>query len=180
MSMSKMQAQLIFHPVRGGFGSSRVRAVPGFTLIELVITVAILAILATVAVPVTELAVQREKEQELRSALRDIRTALDAYKQAGDEGRIARKAGTSGYPPALETLVEGVEDVKTPNKAKIYFLRRLPRDPFNTDPSLSAAATWGRRSYASPADEPRDGDDVFDVYTLDPRKGLNGIPLREW
>lgn len=152
----------------------------GVTLIELVITIAIIALLATVAVPMAELTVQRGKEQELRGALREIRASLDAYKQAGDEGRIARKAGASGYPETLEVLVDGVEDIKSPNKAKIYFLRRLPREPFNTDPNLAAAATWGKRSYASPANEPRDGDDVFDVHTLDPRSGLNGVPLREW
>jgi general secretion pathway protein G len=142
--------------------------------------VAIIALLATVAVPMAELTVQRGKEQELRSALREIRASLDAYKQAGDEGRVARKEGASGYPETLEVLVEGVEDLKSPKKAKIYFLRRLPRDPFSTDPKFAAAATWGKRSYASPANEPREGDDVFDVHTLDPRTGLNGVALREW
>src|SRR2546427_12385548 len=112
----------------------------GFTLIELVITVAIVALLASVALPVSELAVQRTKEQELRRTLRQIREGIDAYKQASDEGRIRRSIGDSGYPKKLEELAEGVEDQKSPKKDKIYFLRRVPRDPLATDPTLSAAA----------------------------------------
>ena len=152
----------------------------GFTLIELVITVAIVAILASVAFPLNELAVQRGKEQDLRRALREIRDGIDAYKQASDEGRIQRRVGESGYPKKIEDLVEGVEDQKTPKKERIYFLRRIPRDPLATDPGLAPAATWGKRSYASPPDEPREGDDVFDVFSLAPGKGINGRPYREW
>ena len=152
----------------------------GFTLIELVITVAIVAILASVALPLNELVVQRAKEQDLRRSLRDIRTALDAYKQATDEGRIVKRTGESGFPRRLEDLAEGVEDQKSPKRERIYFLRRIPRDPFATDPGLAAAATWGKRSYASPPDEPREGDDVFDVFTLAPGKGINGRPYKEW
>lgn len=152
----------------------------GFTLIELVITVAIVALLASVALPVTELAVQRTKEQELRRSLREIREAIDAYKQAADEGRVRKSINESGYPKKLEALVEGVEDEKSPKKDKIYFLRRLPRDPFSADPDLSASATWGKRSYASPPDDPREGDDVFDVYSLAPGRGINGQPYRDW
>jgi general secretion pathway protein G len=151
----------------------------GFTLIELVITVAIVAILASAAMPLTQIVVQRGKEQELRSALRQIREAIDAYKQAGDEGRIEKKADASGYPPALAVLVEGVEDVKKPDKPRIYFLRRLPRDPFAPD-EVKADNTWGLRAYASPPDDPREGDDVFDVYSLTEGEGLNGVPYKEW
>ena len=152
----------------------------GFTLIELVITVAIVALLASVALPVSELAVQRTKEQDLRRTLRQIREAIDSYKQASDEGRIKKSVGDSGYPRKLEELAEGVEDQKSPKKDKIYFLRRIPRDPLATDPTLSAASTWGKRSYSSPPDDPREGDDVFDVFSLAPGKGINGQPYREW
>jgi general secretion pathway protein G len=152
----------------------------GFTLIELVITVAIVALLASIALPVSELAVQRTKEQELRRTLRQVREAIDAYKQASDEGRIRKSIGDSGYPKKLEELAEGAEDQKNPKKDKIYFLRRIPRDPLATDPTLSAAATWGKRSYASPPDDPREGDDVFDVFSLAAGKGINGQPYREW
>jgi general secretion pathway protein G len=151
----------------------------GFTLIELVITVAIVAILASVALPLNELVVQRAKEQDLRRALRDIREAIDAFKQATDDGRIGKKVGESGYPRRLEELVAGVEDQKSPKKERIYFLRRLPADPFG-DPSLAPAETWGKRSYASPPDEPKEGDDVYDVFSRSEAAGINGRPYRQW
>jgi general secretion pathway protein G len=151
----------------------------GFTLIELVITVAILAVLASVALPLNELVVQRAKEQDLRRALRELREGIDAHKQAWDEGRLMRRVGESGYPKRLEDLVDGVEDQKSPKKDRIYFLRRVPRDPFAAE-SLSAAETWGKRSYASPPEDPREGDDVFDVFSLSTATGINGRPYREW
>ena len=98
----------------------------GFTLIELLITVAIVALLASVALPLSEVAVQREKEQDLRRSLREIRGAIDTYKRHVDEGRIKRAADASGYPPSLALLVEGTEDVKSATRARIRFLRRLP------------------------------------------------------
>ena len=157
----------------------------GFTLIELVVAVAIVSILAAAALPMNELVVQRAKEQDLRRALRDIRTAIDAHKQACDDvpPRIAkcdRVSGASGYPKRLEDLVEGIEDQRSLKREKIYFLRRIPRDPFATDSALSDAATWSKRSYASPPDDPREGEDVFDVYTTATGKGINGRPYREW
>lgn len=152
----------------------------GFTLIELLVTLAILALLGTLVLPVAEVTVQRRDEQELRRALREIRAGLDAFKKAGDEGRVSKAADASGYPERLELLVEGVPDLRSPKQAKIYFLRRLPRDPFNPDPELSDAATWGKRSYASEPDEPKEGDDVYDVYSTSQRIGLNGIPYHKW
>ena len=152
----------------------------GFTLIEVLITVAIVATLASITAPIAELVMQRNKEQELQSALQQIRGALDAYKQAVDEGHIAKLADESGYPRTLEDLVKGVERMDDPKKAKIYFLRRLPRDPLAQDTTIPAEQTWGKRSYASGPDSPHEGADVFDVYTLSEGTGLNGIPYREW
>ena len=155
--------------------------VRGFTLIELVVTVAIIGILVSVAVPFAELTVKRAKEQELRLALRQIRTGLDDYKKAADEGRVQKKADESGYPPSLTLLVEGVKDARKANEeTKIYFMRRIPRDPFNADAELTAADTWGKRSYKSPPDQPAEGDDVFDVYSLSEAVGINGVPYKEW
>ena len=146
----------------------------GFTLIEMLIAVAILALLASVALPLAEVTVQRNKEADLRRSLRDLRGAIDAYKRAADEGRIERKADKSGFPPTLDVLVEGVKDVKNPkSEQKIVFLRRVPRDPLTGE-------KWGLRSYASSADSPKAGDDVYDVFTKSSAVGLNGVPYREW
>jgi general secretion pathway protein G len=152
----------------------------GFTLIELTIALAILSILVLMATPVVQLQAQRQKESELRHDLREIRSAIDAYKLAGDEGRIARKADASGYPPTLDALVDGVTNAKDVKGGKLYFLRRIPRDPMNDDPSVAAAATWAKRSYASPPDQPAEGDDVFDVHSRSDRIGLDGHPYKEW
>lgn len=152
----------------------------GFTFIELLVTLAIVAVLASIAYPMAELAQQRERERELKIALREIRTALSAYKRAGDEGRIPRRVNESGFPSTLQVLADGVEDAKDPARKKIYFLRRIPRDPTNPDQEAPALATWGKRSYASPPDKPAEGMDVFDVYSRSPGIGLNGVPYREW
>jgi general secretion pathway protein G len=152
----------------------------GFTLIEMIVTVALVAIIASVATPFIKLHIQREKERELEEALRDIRSAIDAYKHAGDEGLIARSADSTGYPHSLGDLVAGVANQRDPKARKIYFLRRLPRDPLNSSQTGPAEETWGKRSYASEADNPTEGDDVYDVYSLSDKTGTNGVPYREW
>jgi general secretion pathway protein G len=151
----------------------------GFTLIELLVTLALISLFATLALPLAELTVKRSQEVELRAALRQIREALDRYKQMADDARITLRPGDSGYPPTLNTLVEGVVDIKSPERQKIYFLRRIPRDPL-AEPSLKADGSWGKRSYKSPYDRPRAGDDVYDVYSLSTGVGINGVPYSEW
>jgi general secretion pathway protein G len=147
--------------------------VKGFTLIELLIVVAIVALLASVAAPLAELGWQRSKEQDLRHALREIRGAIDAHKRAAEDGQIEKKADASGYPPTLAVLVDGGPDKSDPKGSKLYFLRRIPKDPITGE-------DWGLRSYASPADSPQTGKDVFDVYSRSEELGLNRIPYKEW
>jgi len=164
----------------------------GFTLVELMVVVAIMAVLASSAMPLQELIVKREKEQELRVALRQIRSAIDAYKQAVDDGRIEIKEDESGYPPKLDDLYMGVADIKDTGSGEstgtkyIYFLRRLPRDPTFKDMDVagvettSAADTWGKRSYESGPENPQEGKDVFDIYSLSEATALNGSLYKDW
>lgn len=151
----------------------------GFTLIEMLIVVLMVSILASAAMPLAALTKKRANEAELHQALRQIRTALDDYKRAWDQGRIEHHAGDSGYPPNLEALVKGVPDVTSTKGAKMYFLRRIPRDPL-ASPDLPAAQTWGLRSYSSPPDAPAPGEDVFDVYSTAEGVSLDGTPYRSW
>jgi len=152
----------------------------GFTLVEMLVVVAIMSILATIGFPLAELAHRRGQEEELRRSLREIRSAIDAYKRLVDAGRIVRAADASGYPASLEVLVEGVQDAQSPQGTKFYLLRRLPRDPFAPESIAEPVRTWGVRSYASPPNDPQPGRDVFDVYSRAPGAGLNGIPYRQW
>jgi general secretion pathway protein G len=154
----------------------------GFSLIELLVVLAIMAVLASIALPLTELAHQRQKEEDLRRALREIRSAIDAYKRLVDQGRIPKPAGTSGYPPSLDVLIQGITDAQSPQGSQIYLLRKLPPDPMalTATPIQPAAQTWSLRSYASPPDAPAAGEDVFDIHSAAPGQGLNGIPYHAW
>src|SRR5258706_13451003 len=145
----------------------------GFTLIELLITITIVALLASVALPLAEVSAQRSREQDLRHALRELREAIDGFKRASDDGVIERAADQSGYPPTLAALVEGVPDKRKPDGPKVFFLRRLPRDPLTGE-------DWGLRAYASAASDPQAGKDVYDVFSRSPGVGLNNVPYKEW
>ncbi|MEJ6007976.1 type II secretion system protein [Paucibacter sp. AS339] len=151
----------------------------GFTLIEMMVVLAILALLAGSARPLLEMSVQRSREHELRAGLRSLRGALDAYKKAAEAGQVQSSPDASGYPPNLQALVMGVPDIRSAEGKKIYFLRRLPRDPF-ADPALEPAASWGQRAADSPPDQPRSGKDVFDVYSRSERRALDGSKYRDW
>lgn len=150
------------------------RVFGGFSLIELLVTLTILSILASITIPMMEMTVKRTKEQELRTALRTLREAIDVYKQASDEGRISKSVDASGYPPDLNVLVAGVVDAKDIKRGKIYFLRKIPADP------MSETGEWALRSYKSPADRPEAGEDVFDVYSTSGVIGTNGTPYYDW
>lgn len=153
----------------------------GFTLIEMVAALAIFAVLAAVSIAPLKLERQRAKERELRSALSQIREALDRYKRMTEDGLIEKAGpGASGYPSSLQVLEEGIRDASRPGSSRIYLLRRVPRDPMHPDAAMPAARTWGLRSYASPPDSPQAGADVFDVYSLAEGTGLNGIRYRQW
>lgn len=151
----------------------------GYTVVELLIVLAILGFLSLAVFPMAEITYQREREKELRKALWEIRDAIDAYKRASDQGLVVRSAGQSGYPPNLQALVEGLGPSVSDGTPRMKFLRRVPRDPF-APAEIPAHQTWGLRSYASPAERPQPGEDVYDVFSRSESIGLNGIPLKEW
>ncbi len=161
------------------------KKIKGFSYVEMVFAVAMLALLAAVATPYLEKNIQRKKELEFRQNLRQIRTAIDEYKEAADQGKIKKSIGDSGYPHRLEDLVNGVDDVTDPQKKKLRFLRRVPADPMypkslQADKNINPEDTWGKRSYDSDADNPREGSDVYDVYSLSADVGMNGIAYGQW
>lgn len=169
---------LSFAPSRCRKRRGLARRHKGVTLIELLAVLAILGVMAAIAVPVSEMALQRNKERQLREALREIRGALDRYREAVDQGRIARGADESGYPPSLEILVEGVVDQRSPTRSRLYFLRRIPTDPMTVH--SAHRGRWLLRSFQSSADDPKAGADVFDVLSRSSRIGLNGVPYKQW
>lgn len=152
----------------------------GFTLIELLLALALLATLSTVAYPLTALMGMREKESELQRYLRDIRRAIDTYKEASDDGRVEKSPVSSGYPASLEILVKGVVDKTDLEGKKIFFLRRIPRDPMCECPDKTASQTWQVRSYASTAENPSEGEDVFDISSRNTGESLNGTAYNQW
>lgn len=146
----------------------------GFTIAEMVIVAAILAILSAAVVPLVHTTRKRTKEMELRAALREMRYAIDEYKRYSDAGLLPVELGTDGYPSELEILVEGVEIVGQVDR-KARFLRRIPVDP------MTGEAEWGLRSYQDDWDSTSwGGENVYDVYSLSEGVGLNGIPYEEW
>ena len=146
----------------------------GFTLTELVVVAAVLGVLATITLPVAKYSTKRVKEMELRSALRDMRNAIDEYKRFSDAGLIPIELGTDGYPRELEVLIEGIDVVGQVDR-QIKFLRRIPVDP------MTGEAEWGLRSYQDEWDSDSwGGENVFDVYSLSEGVGLNGVPYSEW
>ena len=149
-------------------------AASGFSLIEMIVTMTIVAIIAGLAVPLARNAIIRQREVELRRALREIRVAIDRYKEASDLGLIQVTLGTEGYPESLELLVEGVDQIGTVDR-QLKFLRRIPADP------MTDSNQWGLRAYGDdPESTSWGGENVFDVYTRSQATALDGTSYREW
>ena len=171
----------ILAPWRSGalaLRSRRLRCASGFTFIELLVVTTILLILASAVMPLAKVTVQRQREAELRRSLREMRTAIDRYKEAVDNGLIGSidvKAGSEGYPPDLDTLVEGVTVANDASGRKLKFLRRVPRDP------ITNSTDWGKRSYSDKPDATTwGGSSVYDVYSKSTAKSLDGTKYNEW
>jgi general secretion pathway protein G len=150
----------------------------GFTLIELLVALTLLALLVSAASAMLQMNAKRHKEQELKKSLWQMRDAIDAYKQAVDDGQIKKSLDESGYPSSLQVLVDGVENNLDPKKRKLRFMRNIPRDPFTDDENLSAEETWLKQSYDG--EEGAMTDDVYDVHSRSNQLGINQQPYREW
>lgn len=156
----------------------RCRSERGYTFVELLVVSSIILILASAAMPLAKVTATRQREAELRRALREMRTAIDKYKDAADNGQIGQleiKAGSEGYPADLDTLVEGVAANNDATGRKLKFLRRVPVDP------MTGKAEWGQRSYQDEPNASRwGGQNVFDVYTTFEGTALDGTKYRDW
>ena len=161
-----------------GAGQCRFLRTGGYSFVELLVVSALLAVLASAVLPLTKVTVQRQREAELRHALRELRTAIDRYKDSVDLGMIGGtnlESENQGYPPTLETLVEGVEQVSDASGGKIRFLRRIPLDP------MTRSGEWGLRSYQDETDATTwGGDNVYDVYSRSRATALDGTRYDEW
>ena len=150
----------------------------GFTFLELVIVTAILMILASTIMPMAQVTAQRQREVELRRSLREIRTAIDKFKDAVDQGQIPTtelEPGNEGYPPDLETLVNGVSVANDASGRKLKFLRKVPIDP------MTNSTDWGKRAYQDrPDSQSWGGKNVFDVYSTYKGTGLDGTKYQDW
>ena len=157
---------------------ARLRVDRGYSFVELLVVSAILLVLASAIMPLTRVTVQRQREAELRRALREMRTAIDRYKDAVDLGMIGGvevDADNEGYPATLEILVEGVEVMNDATGRRMRFLRRIPFDP------MTQGREWGLRSYDDEPDSRRwSGDNVYDVYTRSTATALDGTRYDEW
>ncbi|HNV02182.1 MAG TPA: type II secretion system protein [Vicinamibacterales bacterium] len=150
----------------------------GFSFAELLVVTTIILVLAGAVLPMVRFTVQRQREIELRRALREVRTAIDKYKDAVDQGKIGgtdNQLGSEGYPPDLETLVEGVTQVGDASGKKLKFLRRIPVDP------MTNSTEWGLRAYQDEPDATSwGGKNVFDIYTRSEGTALDGTKYRDW
>lgn len=150
----------------------------GFTLVELLVALALLALLVSAATPMVQINAKRQKEQELRKVLWQMRDAIDAYKQAVDDGLIKKNQNENGYPPNLRVLVSGVENSQDADKKKLVFLRRIPRDPFAEDAEASNEETWLVRAYDGSQGEL--ATDVYDIASRSTQLGINQQPYATW
>ena len=156
------------------------RASFGFTIVELLVVMAILGVLAAAVMPLGESILRAQKERDLKQGLWEIRNAIDAYKREVDKGNIKVPAGSSGYPPTLSSLTAGViNQGQQSSGTSMYFLRQIPRDPF-ASVELPSEQTWKLRSYASPPENPAPGSDVFDVRSSANTMAMDGTKYADW